>query len=75
MDKSKDGFDEKLEELRGLVGSRGIPVFGVADLERHPLTIRYVPPDAAEGLGRGIVLGYRISDRVIESLVDHPTST
>ncbi len=75
MDKSKDGFDGKLEELRGLVGSRGIPVFGVADLEQHPLGIRYVPPDAVEDLSTGIVLGYRISDRVIESLVDHPTPT
>lgn len=52
-----------------------MPVFGVADLETNPLEIRYVPAEAVEGLSRGVVLGYRVSDRVIESLIDRPTTT
>ena len=65
----------ELDGLKGLVGSRGISVFGVADLSSHPLEVRYVPAAVAAGLNRGIVLGYRMSDMVIESLIDRPTST
>ncbi len=64
-----------LAELKGLVESRGVPVFGVADLSGGRLEVRYVPPGVVSDLTRAIVLGYRVSDRVIESLVDRPTST
>lgn len=66
---------ETAEELECLVKSRGIPVFGVADLAKYTTAVRYVPPEVVADLNRGIVLGYRVSDRVIETLVDRPTST
>jgi epoxyqueuosine reductase len=62
-------------ELESLVKSRGLPVFGVADLTDYPADVRYVPPEIVAGLNRGIVLGYRVSDLVMESLSDRPTST
>jgi len=64
-----------LAELRSLVAGRGISVFGVADLSRYSPAPRYVPAEVVSDLTRGIVLGCRVSDRVIESLVDRPTPT
>jgi epoxyqueuosine reductase QueG len=76
MTQSPDiALDEAAVELESFVKERGIPVFGIADLTEYPTEVRYVPKEAVSGLNRGIVLGYRVSDRVIESLDDGPTST
>lgn len=66
---------DQAKELEALVKAKGIPVFGIADLSRYPTEIRYVPREIVSDLHRGIVLGYRVSDRVMESLDDRPTST
>jgi len=62
-------------ELEELVARLGISVFGVADLSGYAPTPRYVPQEVVGDLSKGVVLGCRLSDRVMESLVDGPTPT
>jgi epoxyqueuosine reductase len=62
-------------ELERLVKSRGIASFGVADISDSSIEVRFVPKESVCGLDRAISMGCRLSDRVMESLVDRPTPT
>ncbi|MDI6783715.1 MAG: hypothetical protein QME64_06425 [bacterium] len=60
-------------ELKRIVNDNGIAVFGVAE---SSLVVDSMPPavqNALNGLPRAISLGIRLSDRIMESLVDKPT--
>lgn len=62
-------------ELESLVKSRGMASFGVADISDSSIEVRFVPKVAVSDLNRAISMGCRLSDRVMESLVDCPTPT
>jgi epoxyqueuosine reductase len=61
------------EELHDLSASLGMSVFGIADLEPVRQTFHPQLEGPAKGLKYGIVAGIRLSDPVIEDIVDQPT--
>jgi epoxyqueuosine reductase QueG len=61
------------EELRMIALNEGMAVFGVAELEPIKETFHPELVNAAGGLKYGIVAGIRLSDPVLEDIVDHPT--
>lgn len=61
------------EELRDLSASLGMSVFGVAELEPVRQTFHPQLEGPARGLNYGIVAGIRLSDPVIDDIVDQPT--
>jgi len=61
---SKKEIETKIENM---VKKEGIVVLGYANLENVPL------PALARGLTYGISLGYRLSDVIINAIVDSPT--
>jgi epoxyqueuosine reductase len=60
------------ETVEAIARSAGAVLFGVADLARVPDTSGEV---SLAGLGTGISFAYRLSDVVLEGIVDHPTRT
>ncbi len=61
------------EELGRIAHHCGMAVFGVAALEPIRATFRPEIEHAAQGLTYGISMGYRLSDPVLDDIVDHPT--
>ena len=61
------------KELRDLSASLGMSVFGIAELEPIRKTFHLQLEVPAQGLKYGIVAGIRLSDPVIDDIVDQPT--
>ena len=60
------------DEIEAIARQRGAVLFGVADLGQPPDISGDVP---LSGLSTGICFAYRLSDVVLEGIVDHPTRT
>ncbi|MDI6809264.1 MAG: hypothetical protein QME66_09825 [Candidatus Eisenbacteria bacterium] len=67
--------DENTEVLRSIATELGIPVFGVADVRGIRDTFLIEPRSIIDGLDYAIVIGMRLSDSLMDSLVDRPTKT
>lgn len=65
---------QKLEkELNRIAKDNGIALFGVADIFGIVDSLHSDIQEPLKGLSRAISLGNRLSDRIMESLVDRPT--
>ncbi len=65
-------MEKNYQELRNLALAGGISLFGVGNIE----TLRksfLLPRELTGDLKYGISLGYRLSDKIIEGIVDKPT--
>ncbi|MDQ1316634.1 MAG: Epoxyqueuosine reductase, partial [Candidatus Poribacteria bacterium] len=51
----------------------GMSLFGVANLEGLESEYKIEPESVYKGLTYGISMGYHLSDRVLESIIDKPT--
>ena len=64
---------EQLPDLRRFAEGHGLAAMGVADLDalrkREPAAAAFVPPE----LSRGIVIGVRLLDAVVDEIQDRPT--
>lgn len=68
MDEKKKNYDSLKEFCLG----QGASLFGAADIA--PIKDEFhISRDEIEGLDRGISIGYRLSDRVLEGIQDRPT--
>jgi len=65
------------EELEAIAREKGAVLFGVADLRGIDLeAISAVPEEVSlAGLWTAISYGYRLSDVVVDGVIDHPTRT
>jgi epoxyqueuosine reductase QueG len=69
MNEERENYSKLKEFALGL----GASLFGVADLSRLKGEFLDLSPEAIKGLNRGISLGVRLSDKIIESIEDRPT--
>ncbi len=68
-----DPMEDNYSEVKEVAIREGISLFGVADLEGLESEFRISPANVYEGLKYGISMGFHLSDRVLESIVDKPT--
>ena len=70
---SDDILQENYDNLKEIATRNGMSLFGVADLEGLESEFKIEPEEVYKGLKYGISIGYHLSDRVLESIVDRPT--
>jgi len=64
---------ENYENLKKIAINNGMSLFGVASLEGLESEYKIEPESVYKGLNYGISMGYHLSDRVLESIIDKPT--
>jgi len=69
MDEDRKNYSELKEFALGL----GASLFGVCDLSKLPGEFLDLSPEATKGLDRGISLAVRLSDKIIDGIIDKPT--
>jgi len=69
MGMEKENYSKLKEFALGL----GATLFGVCDLTKLKGEFLDLSPDAIKGLNRGVCLAVRLSDKIIESIIDRPT--
>jgi len=69
MDEEKENYSKLKEFTSGL----GASLFGVADLSKLKGEFSDLSPGVIKGLGKGISLAVRLSEKIIESIEDRPT--
>lgn len=69
--KSQNNEEETYFILKEFAYSLGASLFGVADITsvKHEF---YLPEDALTGINRAIVCAYRLSSKVLETVIDKP---
>jgi len=60
-------------ELRSLAASRGVAFFGIADLSPVAASLRELWPLDTSELPRGISMGIRLDDAILDRLLDRPS--
>lgn len=69
---TSDILKDNYNKVKEIATREGISLFGVADLEGLESEFRISPEDVYEGLKYGVSMGFRLSDRIIEGIVDKP---
>jgi epoxyqueuosine reductase len=64
---------ENYNRLKERAINNGMSLFGVANLEGLESEYKIEPESVYKGLKYGISMGYHLSDRVLESIIDKPT--
>ncbi|HGJ66532.1 TPA: epoxyqueuosine reductase [bacterium] len=70
---SDDLLQENYDRLKEIAIKNGMSLFGVADIEGLQSEFKIEPIEVYDGLKYGISIGYHLSDRVLESIIDKPT--
>lgn len=65
--------EENYEKLRTIAVNNGISLFGVANLEGLESEVKITPESVYKGLKYGISMGFHLSDRIIDGIIDKPT--
>jgi epoxyqueuosine reductase QueG len=60
------------ERIKKLATQEGMSLFGVANLEGLESEFRISPENIYKGLKYGISMGFHLSDRIIEGIIDRP---
>lgn len=68
-----DETDEKYSALRDYALNLGVSLFGVAGIEGMKEGFLDLSSETVEKIDKGISMAVRLSDGVIEDIVDHPT--
>ena len=68
-----DILQDNYSKVQEMAMREGISLFGVADLEGLESEFRISPENVYKGLKYGISMGFHLSDRIIEGIVDKPT--
>ena len=68
-----DILQKNYDKLEEIAIRNGMSLFGVADVEGLESEFKIEPEEVYKGLKYGISIGYHLSDRVLESIVDRPT--
>lgn len=69
----KFGIEENYNRIKAIAMQNGMSLFGVANIEGLESEFRITPENVYKGLNYGISMGYHLSDRIIEGIVDKPT--
>lgn len=69
MQEEKDNY----KSLQSLCLSNGASLFGVADVRELRDEFSYLRSEVIANLDRGVSVGFRLSDTIIEGIVDRPT--
>lgn len=70
---SIDILQKNYNKLKEIAFRNGMSLFGVANLEGLESEFRISPDSVYKGLKCGISMGYHLSDRIIEGIIDKPT--
>jgi len=66
-------IEENYNKVKDVAMREGMSLFGVADLKGLESEFRMSPENIYKGLKYGISMGFHLSDRVLESIIDKPT--
>jgi len=66
-------LEDNYEKLKEIAMREGMSLFGVANLEGLESEFRISPENVYKGLKYGISIGFHLSDRIIEGIIDRPT--
>ena len=61
------------DKLKEIAIRNGMSLFGVANLEGLESEYKIEPESVYKGLKYGVSMGYHLSDRILESIIDKPT--
>jgi epoxyqueuosine reductase len=70
---SDEFLQQNYDKLKEIAIQNGMSLFGVANLEGLESEFKITPEEVYKGLKYGISIGYHLSDRVLESIIDRPT--
>ena len=68
-----DVLEDNYKKVREIAMREGMSLFGVASLEGLESEFRISPENVYKGLKYGICMGFHLSDRIIEGIIDKPT--
>lgn len=66
-------LEENYSNLKDVVMREGMSLFGVADMKGLESEYRMSSENIYKGLKYGVCMGYHLSDRIIEGIIDKPT--
>lgn len=69
----QDILEDNYNRLKEIAIKNGMSLFGVASLEGLESEFRISPESVYRGLRYGISMGFHLSDRIIEGIIDRPT--
>lgn len=65
--------ERNYEQLKNIALAQGTALFGVAAMDDLKQKIIGISPETFDNLPLGVSLGFRLSDKIIEDIKDHPT--
>lgn len=68
-----DVLENNYDRVKEIALREGMSLFGVANLEGLESEFRISPESVYKGLKYGISMGFHLSDRIIEGIMDKPT--
>ena len=66
-------LEDNYNKVKEIASREGISLFGVADVEGLEGEFKISPENVYKGLKYGICMGFHLSDRVLEGIIDKPT--
>ncbi len=66
-------LEDNYKKVKEIAMREGMSLFGVANLEGLESEFRISPENVYKGLKYGICMGFHLSDRIIEGIIDKPT--